>query len=152
MTEFFYDYSCFIHYCCCLTFLTRWTYFYFELQISSITMHNGQTLVALKFMRSYEQFSCELRSRDSMNLQRDHVVGIIAHYGSGAVEDMNYMHQVRTCTRSLTCEDFAKNRGMETEKCCSCSFLFQSKHLNFSFYFSSFLPVTSPSCHLCVLI
>ena len=100
MTEFFYDYSCFIHYCCCLTFLTRWTYFYFELQISSITMHNGQTLVALKFMRSYEQFSCELRSRDSMNLQRDHVVGIIAHYGSGAVEDMNYMHQVRTCTRS----------------------------------------------------
>ena len=65
-------------------------------------MNNGQTLVALKFMRSFEQFNCELRSRDSMNLQRDHVVGIIAHYGSGAVEDMNYMHQVRTRTHTRT--------------------------------------------------
>ena len=115
-------------------------------------MHNGQTLVALKFMRSYEQFSCELRSRDSMNLQKDHVVGIIAHYGSGAVEDMNYMHQVRTCTRTLTCGDFVKNKGIEMEKCYSCSFLFQSKHLNFSFYYLSFLPVTIPSSHLCALL
>ena len=92
-------------------------------------MNNGQTLVALKFMRSFEQFNCELRSRDSMNLQRDHVVGIIAHYGSGAVEDMNYMHQVRTRTHTRTWWDTMITKEVEKGKKCNlCFFTIQLFH------------------------
>ena len=40
-------------------------------------------MVALKFMRSHEQFMCELRSRSCLAIQKDHVVGIIKHYGGG---------------------------------------------------------------------
>lgn len=49
-------------------------------------MHSGkknQKMVALKFMRSFEQFTCEIRSRSCLAVQRDHVVGIITHYGGG---------------------------------------------------------------------
>ena len=40
-------------------------------------------MVALKFMRSHEQFLCELRSRSCLAIQKDHVVGISKHYGKG---------------------------------------------------------------------
>lgn len=40
-------------------------------------------MVALKFMRSHEQYMCEIRSRSCLAIQKDHVVGIIKHYGGG---------------------------------------------------------------------
>lgn len=41
-------------------------------------------MVALKFMRSHEQYMCEIRSRSCLAIQKDHVVGIIKHYGGGS--------------------------------------------------------------------
>jgi hypothetical protein len=54
---------------------------------SSFSFHNSQkapTMVALKFMRSHEQYMCEIRSRSCLAIQKDHVVGIIKHYGGGS--------------------------------------------------------------------
>ena len=67
-------------------------------QPHSLAMNNTHKLVALKFMRSHEQFSCELKSRKCLNIQTDHVVGIIAHYGSGTDEDLDFIFKVRADT------------------------------------------------------
>ena len=67
-------------------------------QPHSLAMNNTHKLVALKFMRSHEQFSCELKSRKCLNIQTDHVVGIITHYGSGTDEDLDFIFKVRADT------------------------------------------------------
>ena len=55
-------------------------------------------MVALKFMRSHEQFMCELRSRSCLAIQKDHVVGIIKHYGGGDTGNL----EVLECTAKLS--------------------------------------------------
>jgi hypothetical protein len=87
-------------------------------------------MVALKFMRSFEQFTCEIRSRTSLAVQRDHVVGIITHYGGGDKEVIRpfalfwlfYVYRVIYMLRGIWFTVHVQNIAING-CCCNASFI-----------------------------
>lgn len=67
----------------------------------SISAKNTNSVVALKFMRSYEQFHCEVTCREKLSLNTEFVIGVVASYGMDESDPEEHAFRIDSITKGF---------------------------------------------------
>lgn len=62
---------------------------------------NTNAVVALKFMRSYEQFHCEVTCRQKQSLSTEFVIGVVASYGMDESDPDEHAFRIDSITKGF---------------------------------------------------